>query len=118
MIDRPKRIMNFLQKYNMALLPLHQLKMPYIRSTEAELLLIETQSVVQPLYAEVKQIWSSGYHGGNSLWTELLWLEIVDPLQTTKEGNIIMSHSVWLMCDLFHQTDLTWSNKFGKYDGI
>lgn len=49
---------------------LHQLT--YIRSTELELLLIEPQSVVQPLHTEVKQIWSSGHHGCNSLITELL----------------------------------------------
>lgn len=48
----------------------HQLA--YIRVTEFELLLIEPQSVVQPLHTEVKQIWSSGYHRCNGLRTELL----------------------------------------------
>lgn len=54
----------------------------YVRSTEAQLLLIKPQSVVQPLHIEVEQIRSSGHHGRNSLSTELLWLEIVHPLQT------------------------------------
>lgn len=44
----------------------------YIGGTGVELLLIETQSVVQSLHTEVKQIWSFGHHGCNSLRVELL----------------------------------------------
>lgn len=49
----------------------------YISDTQAELILKEAKSVVQPLHTEVKQVWSSGHHGGNSLTTEILGLQIV-----------------------------------------
>lgn len=62
----------------------------YIWSTEAELLLIETKSVVKSLHTEVQQIRSSGHHGYNSLRAELLWLEIVYSLQARKEREYVL----------------------------
>lgn len=55
------------------------LRVPYIRRTEFELLLIKTQSVVQPLHTEVEEVGSFEHHRCNGFCTELFRLEIIYP---------------------------------------